>query len=115
MDGDHRHLVGLVNQLHYAMAMGQGSDVLGTILASLIAYTQEHFKREEEYMQRIGYARRAEHKREHDTLIQEVLALEQQFRTGRGLLTVRVSKFLKVWLLNHIAQSDRAFVLAMTT
>ena len=35
----HRQLVALINQLHDAMAVGQGNQVIGSILDSLIYYT----------------------------------------------------------------------------
>jgi len=113
IDQDHQKLVDLVNQLHTAMAAGHGKDVLGKILAELIRYTREHFKREEEHMQRIAYPGYAAHKQEHDTLIREVVELQNKFNAGNGMLSVQVSTFLRNWLVNHIMKVDKDLATAI--
>lgn len=113
IDGDHQKLVNLVNQLHEAMAQGHGKDVLGNILGALIQYTREHFKREEEHMQRINYANYASHKQEHDKLIREVVELQNKFTAGNGMLSVQVSGFLRNWLTNHIMKVDKDLATAI--
>lgn len=107
IDGDHRKLIDMVNRLHVVMTEGRGQEVLGKVLHNLIAYTQEHFKREEDLMQKLEFDGRALHKREHDKLLQQVLDLQQKFESGTGTLSVQVLHFLRDWLINHIGESDR--------
>ena len=109
IDSDHRKLIGLVNDLHDAMAEGKGKEVLGATLSNLIKYTAAHFKREEDEMARIGYSGAIAHRQEHEKLVREVLSLQQKFNDGNALLTVKVSKFLKDWLVEHIMKTDKAF------
>jgi len=113
IDQDHQKLVDLVNQLHAAMAQGHGKEVLGKILAELIRYSREHFKREEEHMQRIGYPGYAAHKQEHDKLIKDVVELQNKFNAGNGMLSVQVSTFLRNWLVNHIMKVDKDLAMAI--
>lgn len=113
IDNDHQKLIKLVNQLHDAMAQGHGKDVLGKTLAELIRYTQEHFKREEDHMQRMRFAGYAVHKSEHDKLLKEVLDLQAQFNAGNGMLSVKVSGFLRNWLVGHIMKVDKELALAI--
>ena len=113
IDSDHQKLINLVNQLHDAMAQGHGKEILGKILSELIRYTQEHFKREEDHMQRIRYAGYASHKQEHDRLIREVVELQNKFNTGNGMLSVQVSSFLRNWLVNHIMKVDKDLAFAI--
>ncbi|HEY0845868.1 MAG TPA: bacteriohemerythrin [Noviherbaspirillum sp.] len=113
IDSDHQKLIHLVNQLHDAMAQGHGKDVLGRILGELIRYTQEHFKREEDHMQRINYASYAAHKQEHDKLIREVVDLQNKFNAGNAMLSVQVSGFLRNWLVNHIMKVDKELASAI--
>lgn len=107
IDSDHQKLVNLVNKLHEAMAQGHGKEVLGDILGDLIKYTREHFKREEEHMQRIAYAGYTAHKQEHDKLLREVVELQNKFTAGNGMMSVQVSTFLRNWLVNHIMKVDK--------
>jgi hemerythrin len=113
IDNDHRKLISLVNQLHEAMREGQDKDILQPVLAELIKYTQEHFTREEEHMEKIQYADRAAHKAEHDKLLNEVLEMQKKFNDGSAMLTFQVSKFLRDWLVNHIMQSDKKLAAAI--
>jgi hemerythrin-like metal-binding protein len=113
IDNDHRKLINLVNELHDAMGQGHGKEILGKILAELINYTQEHFKREEEHMRKIGYPDYAIHKIEHDKLLKEVKELEEKFKAGNTMLSVKVSSFLRDWLVNHIMKSDKNLAIAI--
>ena len=107
IDGDHQKLVKLVNDFHDAMEQGRGNDVIGKVLNNLVIYTKEHFKREETEMQGIKYPRYLAHKLEHDKLIKEVAELQAGFSSGKSMLTIKVSKFLRDWLLTHIMQTDK--------
>lgn len=113
IDSDHQKLIKLINELHEAMALGRGKEVLGKTLSELIRYTQEHFKREEEHMQRAAYADYAAHKQEHDKLIKEAVALQTKFNGGNGMLSVQVSAFLRDWLVGHIMKVDKKLALAL--
>jgi hemerythrin len=113
IDNDHRKLIGLVNQLHEAMSQGQGKEILKNVLVELIKYTKEHFRREEEHMQKIQYAERTAHKVEHDKLLNEVLDLQKKFNDGSVMLTIQVSKFLREWLVTHIMKSDQKLATAI--
>jgi hemerythrin len=107
IDNDHRKLIGLVNQLHDAMSQGHGKDILANVLVELIKYTKEHFRREEDHMQKMQYVDRAAHKVEHDKLLDQVLDLQKKFNDGSVMLTIQVSKFLREWLVTHIMKSDK--------
>lgn len=113
IDGDHRKLVKLINEFHEAMAAGKGNDVVGRVLNALVVYTKEHFAREEAEMARIGYPATITHKREHTKLLLEVDKFHAGFMSGKTMLTMPVSKFLKDWLINHINQTDKAFARAL--
>ena len=113
IDEDHKKLVAMVNSFHDAMDQGRGSEVIGKVLRNLVIYTQEHFGSEEAEMQRISYPRYSVHKAEHDKLIREVTALQSGFAKGNTMLSVKISIFLRDWLLNHIKQTDQLLAAAL--
>ena len=47
MDEQHKKLVEMINQLHDAMKVGQGKQVVGDVLNALVSYTKTHFASEE--------------------------------------------------------------------
>ena len=113
MDSDHRQMVVLLNDLFLAMERHEGKVVLVKLLGDLTKFTQEHFKREEEIMQRIGYAEQENHKQEHDRLNSEVQELQKRFNGGKSMLSIEVSRFLSDWVFNHIIRDDRKLAAAI--
>ena len=108
-DDQHKKLVDLINQLHDAMKAGQGNDMLGVVLQSLINYTATHFKEEEKVMQANGFPEFAAHKAAHDALVKQVLDLQKKFQSGNAALTLSVMSFLKEWIVNHIQGTDKKY------
>ena len=106
IDSDHRHLVELLNVVYDAMNQGKGPDVLESVLEDLVQYTQAHFKREEDAMQRMQYEGYAAHKEEHDKLTAKVLEMQKRFLAGEVKLTVDLLQFLFDWLFDHIIKID---------
>ncbi len=113
IDDDHKKLVTMVNSFHDAMEQGRGREVIGKVLRNLVVYTQEHFGREEAEMRRISYPGFPAHKAAHDKLIREVTELQNGFASGNTLLTVKISLFLRDWLLTHIKQTDKLLAAAL--
>lgn len=107
IDNDHQKLIEMVNRLHALMQEGKGKEVLGKVLANLITYTTEHFRREEDLMRNIRYAGFAAHREEHEKLLKQVMELHEKFEKGTATLSVAVLHVLKDWLLNHIGKSDK--------
>jgi len=106
IDSDHQHLVELLNVVYDAMNQGKGPEVLESVLEELVQYTQAHFKREEDAMQRMHYEGFAAHKEEHDKLTEKVLAMQRKFLAGEVKLSVDLLQFLFDWLFEHIIKID---------
>lgn len=106
IDQDHQKLIEMVNRLHLLMQEGKGKEVLGKVLHNLITYTQEHFRREEELMHKLGFSGMEDHKIEHQKLLRQVLDLQIKYDSGSGTLSIQVLHFLRDWLVNHIGKSD---------
>jgi hemerythrin len=110
LDEEHQRLVALLNHFYDALQAGNANDVLGDILDRLIQYTQLHFGHEEQFLQESGYADYAAHKKLHDDLTRQVLAVQQKQKSAAtNALSVEVMSFLKNWLLNHIQGTDRKY------
>lgn len=107
LDADHKHIIDLINALHDAMSNGMGDEIVGKTLFDLIVYCKGHFMREEDHMRRIGFSGYAQHKREHEKLLEQVNLLYERFKNDRQMtLIIEVATFLHDWLVNHILQSD---------
>jgi hemerythrin len=108
-DDQHKKLVGMVNQLHDAMKVGKGREVLGDILQSLAQYTVSHFGDEEQLMKLHNFPGYEEHKKQHNMLVLQVRETLEAHRQGKNILTQNIMEFLKKWLTDHILDSDKKY------
>ena len=108
IDDQHRKLLDLANKLNDEMAAGHGKEVLGKILADLIAYTQYHFDTEHKLMAEHQYSASAGHKEAHNQLVKQVAELKKKYDKGENVLTSEVMVFLRDWLTKHIMNTDKA-------
>ncbi len=109
MDAQHRHLVGLLNRLHNAMAAGQGRAALASVLNELAQYTQAHFRAEEALMQQHNFPDLVSHRAEHERLAATVRRHIADLQASKITLTVQVMQFLKEWLVTHIMGWDKEY------
>jgi hemerythrin-like metal-binding protein len=109
IDSQHKKLIELINELHEAMKVAKGQDVMGNILSELVNYTVYHFGTEEKLFQKHGYAEYITHKKEHDDLTKQVVAAADKFNKGGNIITVEVMNFLKDWLQKHILTVDKRY------
>jgi hemerythrin len=107
IDEQHKKLVGYINQLYDAMLIGNGEEAVAEIIEGLIIYTVHHFRTEEQIMFSNGYSDYLVHKAQHEELEKQVLAFKEKLRDQNPRIITELAGFLKNWLINHIAASDK--------
>ena len=99
-------LIDLINQLATADTCNDRASA-EFVIDELIQYTMLHFAREEELLERLGYADLTLHMAGHVALTRRVMALRERFVNGlSGRLSTDILDFLSTWLSNHILQED---------
>lgn len=106
IDEDHRRLVDLFNMLSQAVADGESADYIDALLEELISCTVWHFRHEERLMLKHQYPNIAEHKAEHQDLIDSVKKLQQSFHQDEKKLSPEDIDYLEDWLTAHIFGFD---------
>ena len=109
IDGQHRYLIELINDLHGAMRDGKGREAVGEVLDRLVEYTVFHFKTEERLMKAYRYGHPVYHLHEHEKLISRIVELQAQHKSGQAGVSTAALKFLKDWLYEHILKVDKRF------
>jgi hemerythrin len=115
IDAQHHKLVDLINDLHDGMKQGKGKEVLGGVLSELVSYTALHFSTEEKYFDKYGYPDTLVHKRQHKDLVDQVLQFKKSFEAGNSIITIEILNFLRDWLLEHIAGSDKKYMVFLNS
>jgi len=106
LDGQHRQILGIINDLYTASQSGTEREEIKGLLDRLVQYTVDHFQREEELMKECGYPELAQHKNMHQRVTEKTIDIRKHFGrvSGQELLAC-----LKEWWLNHICGTDRQY------
>jgi hemerythrin len=109
IDEQHKKLVTLINEMYDAMQAGKGREMMGTVIAEFVAYTEYHFEAEERLLRRHEYPEYDEHKEMHDDLARKAHSLKQAFDEGNTPTAIEVMLLLTNWLNMHILEEDRKY------
>lgn len=109
IDDQHKELINRVNKLLDACNLGKGRQEIGDTLNFLADYVVEHFNSEEKYMKQYNYPGLSEQIEQHKYFVSYVGELKNEFeKNGPSIsLTMKLSKNLVEWLVNHIMKIDK--------
>jgi len=110
IDNQHKELVRMTNELFNGCKRGSTAADIAFIktIRSAVEYAKTHFATEEKYMTQVDYPDYAEHKGEHESFGVTVVQAVKEFEAGKSD-PLELARFLKQWLLNHIAKSDKKY------
>jgi hemerythrin-like metal-binding protein len=115
IDGDHKRLVGMINELYEGIGAGASEDLVHLTLNRLVEYTRFHFGREEELLARAHYAEQPQHHAEHAAMVERVEGIQAQIEQGTAIApSLEVMNYLKDWLFDHILGTDQRYVPHLT-
>lgn len=106
VDRDHRELIDLINALHAAMCAGATHDRVVSGLGRIYAHIAAHFALEEKLMRDANYAGFAEHKLDHDTLLEEIVEIRDTVAADGDYSQQELSHSLDRWFSDHVHTFD---------
>jgi hemerythrin-like metal-binding protein len=119
LDAEHRGLIELLADICHRFGPEASPRRSGDASALIDALTdlgeaaREHFKREEEMMQAVGYEDIAEHRTEHALLMAEYTDQLRHWRAeGIDVFDEEAQNNARDWILDHILGADRDFAKA---
>ncbi len=107
IDRQHKKLINIINEFHTAVNQKKKEDAIRLAVGNLISYIGTHFTAEEKLMEENNYPQIHLHKNIHNYLTEEVLRYAKQLGEGQKILDLDMAIFLKGWLENHIAETDK--------
>jgi len=111
IDDQHKGLVDLVNEMfcHVTGDEEEERKYLNKIINEAVNYIKVHFATEERIMNATKFSGYLEHKQEHEKFILTVARHIEYFSSGKRVSLMSFSKFLKEWVLSHIAVMDKQY------
>jgi hemerythrin len=112
IDNQHKELFSLTNELFHACLDGDEvlKDIFKETMGRMVAYVRFHFGAELELLLRVKYPDYHEHKKQHDTMVREILEAVKSYTEGRKFVPNLFVRTLRDWILSHIAISDKHYV-----
>ncbi|MEI0580806.1 bacteriohemerythrin [Brachyspira pilosicoli] len=111
IDNQHKELVNIINELYLStINNGESNGAFIKAVKKCIDYTQYHFKTEEKIMDLINYSDAENHKAMHKNFCVELVNQIRRYEEGQPFVANKFLKYLKDWLLEHIAFRDKIFV-----
>lgn len=111
IDDQHKELVALVNEM-FNHATGndlQEHNYFNRVAHETVSYIKTHFATEEKIMLATKFEGYSEHKKEHDNFVRTVIENVQDYQAGKRLTLSALTRFLKSWILSHIAFMDKQY------
>ena len=108
IDDQHKGLLEFVNEL-FDNSTGNEEDervYFKKVIGQAVEYVKVHFATEEKYMLATKFPGYHEHKKTHEEFIRKVLVSVKDFEAGKRLVLTNFSRFLKDWVLSHVAVQD---------
>ncbi|GAB7021853.1 bacteriohemerythrin [Salidesulfovibrio brasiliensis] len=109
IDGQHKVLIDLINELNDAMRARRSKAIMMDVVKRLADYAVEHFATEERLFDRYGYPETEAHKEIHRKFVAKVSEFAEQLNSGKASVTMEVMRFLKDWLIGHIKGTDQKY------
>ena len=111
IDDQHRGLVELVNEMfnHVTGNDTQEHNYFKRVINDAVSYVKTHFATEEKLMLATKFEGYAEHKKEHDSFVLAVVENIKDYEAGKRLTLSSFTRFLKDWVLSHIALMDKKY------
>jgi hemerythrin len=109
IDSQHKQWIDTIENFYQGIQGGSSKDHMKTLIKSMKDYTVFHFKKEEDYMRSMGYPELEDHIKIHQAFIKKVEDFEERFNSGKLLLSLEVTNFMKDWVVNHIMTADKKY------
>lgn len=109
IDEQHKTWFDKAEKLFEAGRNRQAKEYIGELLEFLDSYTKKHFADEEEYMLSINYPGYEAQKKAHDSFIEKLAQLKEEYNSSGGnlLVIINANKMVIDWLTNHISIMDQ--------
>lgn len=107
VDHEHRELVDLINELHEQVGAGASKETIIAFLGEVFAKISAHFALEETVMRKHGYDEYAEHKAEHEKLLDDLRDImdDVEAETAEDYQWA-LGTAVRDWFVNHFKTKD---------
>jgi|GEM_PF-118541 len=113
VDGHHREMFDEMNRFFAQLMHGEGQEAVKGAMHMIENGMREHFKEEEDAMQRLGFDGLARHRASHQAYFNRYESLKHQVLQGTSEAPAELFEYTAKWFRDHIANEDIPFARLM--
>ena len=107
VDHEHRELIGLINTLHNQIGASAPRETVNSFLGEVFAKISAHFALEETVMRKHDYDEYADHKADHEKLLDDLRDIMDDFDAGTNTdYKKALAMAVHDWFVNHFKTKD---------
>ncbi|GAB4225098.1 MAG: hypothetical protein Kow0032_00100 [Methyloligellaceae bacterium] len=107
VDHEHRELVDLINELHAEIGADAPREKISAFLGEVFAKISAHFALEETVMRKHDYDEYADHKADHEKLLDDLRDIMDAFEAGTDTdYKEALGLAVRDWFVNHFKTKD---------
>lgn len=108
-DDQHRILFDSINDILEALKKSSSRDVMSEVIDRLVRFTEEHFGKEERFLEKHSYPSLEEHRKEHQAFVDRIKQYRDLYNSGEMDISLSILEFLVKWLTGHILGTDHKY------
>lgn len=109
IDSEHAIMIDAMNELRLALASGAERVRANELLGRVVEITRIHFRNEEQLMERYGFPGVAEHRKEHQRLMAQLVESTQRLQNAEHGSMNNLLSFLHGWFIDHVVVWDHQY------
>lgn len=106
IDHEHREMITEISRLHETLEHDAAVDDVVDCLGEILAHIAAHFALEEKNMRAAAYEGFAEHKADHERLLDELHDIATDVAKRRRYEPVVLAERLDAWFMRHFGSQD---------
>ncbi len=107
IDHEHQELIDLINGLHAQLGTDASRETVSNFLGEVFAKISAHFALEETVMRKHGYDEYAEHKADHEKLLDDLRDIMDDFDNDEFVdYKAALADAVRDWFVNHFKTKD---------
>lgn len=106
VDHEHQELIGLINSLHGRLVEPEREAAIGEFLGEVHAQIASHFALEEKVMRSRRYPELADHKQDHERLLDEIREIMDGYELHGRYDAGALGAALSTWFGEHFRTRD---------
>lgn len=106
VDHDHQELIGYIRSRQLEIGSAEDPDTIIRLLGEIYAEIAEHFSLEEKLMEQLRYTALADHREDHETLLEDLRELMVAVEDDGELDEIQLTDDLDRWFSDHFRVHD---------